>query len=134
MPSVKLLGHFVGKDVVRVDDEIIDSLKRAPVTSHPMELRIFLGIASYCYRFIKHFSRISAALHISTSGNKEFEWIEDTTSAFVTLNENLISPPMLCFPYFDPPFIVENGASHVANGQFWPKRTRMAIIFPCDTG
>lgn len=114
--AVKLLGHVVDNGGVHVDVEKVEAIKKVPVPTTTTELRSFLGLAGYYRRFVKGFVEISAALHAENSGNKKFHSTKEMKIAFETLKKSLTSPPVLAFPDFDSPFVIETDASSVAMG------------------
>ncbi len=79
---MRILGHIVDKDGVAVDEEKISVVKLAPVPRTKTQLRSFLGMASYCRRFVKGFSSIAAPLHVVTAANVQFKWTDEMQVAF----------------------------------------------------
>ena len=114
--KIKLLGHVIDADGIAVDTEMIEVIKSAPIPVTTTEIRSFLGLAGYYRRFIRNFAEISACLHAATSGSKRFEWTEEMQAAFECLKEKLTTPPVLPFPNFEEPFVVETDASSVSLG------------------
>ena len=133
--KVTFLGHQVSAEGVTTDPEktkVIRDWQRPRTIS---QLRSFLGLASYYRRFVRSFSKIASPLHglLSNGGRKTFrsrkkrkrvpvkmdthdidfelKWTEECTTAFETLKSCLISAPILGFPNFSRPFIVETDAS-----------------------
>ncbi len=87
-PRVKILGHIVDKDGIAVDEEKKSVVKLAPVPRTKTKLRSFLGMASYCIRFVKGFSNIAAPLHVVTSANVEFKWTDEMQVPFELLTRS----------------------------------------------
>lgn len=65
--SVQLLGHVVDKNGLHVGSDKSDAIKSFQRPRSATELRVFLGISGYYWRFIKGFPNICRAprLHIS---------------------------------------------------------------------
>lgn len=83
------------------------------------ELWRFLGIATYCWKFIKGFANISAVHHASRSVTMmQLVWTEEHEGAFTELKRRLTTPYVLAYPRFDTPFMVEWDASATAIGAF----------------
>ena len=75
------------------------------------ELCRFLGLSSYYCQFIPQFARIAKPLHNLTRKDTAFLWGEDCQTAFVSLKEKLTQAPVLCYPCFSMPFVLETDAS-----------------------
>ena len=56
------LGHVVSKDGIQVNLKKIEAIIDWPKPATVIEVRSFLGIASYYRRFVKDFSKITAPL------------------------------------------------------------------------
>ena len=55
-----------------------------------------------------------------------FQWTDDCEKAMATLKERPTSSPVLAYPSFDKPFVVETDASIAGIGRFYPSPRRMA--------
>nr|GFA94069.1 putative reverse transcriptase domain-containing protein [Tanacetum cinerariifolium] len=77
----------------------------------PMEVRQFLGLAGYYWRFIEGFSLISKPLTKLTQRDKKYEWGKEEEEAFQTLKQKLCSAPILAFPEETEDFVVYCDAS-----------------------
>ena len=111
--------------------KVIDNWKQL---ESEKELRSFLGIASYYRRFVPKFATIAAPLHdllgstVSKKRKKKSKanpdkkkpfkdrWNADCTKAFKDLKMKLVSSPILEYPDFFLPFIVETDASQSGLG------------------
>ena len=114
--SVELLGHIVSAEGIRTDPKKVQAVKDAPVPMDKTGIRSFLGLVGYYRRFISGFADISIPLHALTSPKVPFNWTEEAQEAFEKLKEALTTAPVLAFPDFELPFIVETDASAVAVG------------------
>ena len=72
--SVSFLGHVISKEGVQVDPKKVETVSIWPRPTNVTEIRSFLGMAGYCRRFVKDFSRISAPLTRLTRKQVKFEW------------------------------------------------------------
>ena len=61
-PEVKFLGHIVGQDGVKVDNDKIDVIERWPRPTNIRAVRSFMGLAQYFRRFIANFSKTASPL------------------------------------------------------------------------
>ena len=124
--EVKYLGHIVSGEGVKVDPDKIAVIKDWKTPESEKELRSFLGLAGYYRKFIKGFSQIASPLHatLSKQENKNTgkkistkqipfkkKWNSKCSIAFENLKSCLMSTPILGFPDFRSPFILETDAS-----------------------
>lgn len=70
------------------------------------DVRSFLGLACYCRRFIKNFSKITTSLTNPTRKNTLLFWDGKCQATFVQLKEYLTLTPVLLIPNADEMFIV----------------------------
>ena len=123
------LGHVVSANGIATDPAKTGAIKHWKQPTSEKELRAFLGLAGYYRKFVRNFSRIAAPLHAlltkqgctkgaawrrpSTGQQQEFQqrWTPECTQAFNELKRRLVSPPILGYPDFSRPFIVETDAS-----------------------
>ena len=75
-----------------------------------------MGFCSYYRRFVKNFAQIARPLHNLTKKNARFEWFAECQIAFDRLRLELATAPVLQFPKYDSPFIVDTDASNVSLG------------------
>lgn len=128
--SLKLLGHIVSEAGIKVDPQKTKQVADAPEPTSKTELRSFLGLASYYRRFIKDFAKIASCLHAATTPKGSFAWTEDMRAAFGELKRKLCEPPVLAYPDFTKPFIVETDASSYSVGAVLSQRDQNGNIHP----
>ena len=114
--EVRFLGHVVTKDGVVADPERTEGVRTWPQPTNATELRSFLGLASYYRRFVRDFGTIAAPLNRLTEKGATFIWTEQADAAFRELKLRLTSAPVLAYPQFDKPFILDTDASNVGIG------------------
>ena len=100
MTEIKFFGLIVGKDGVKMDPSKVDALKSSRSPTSPSELKSFLGLATFCSRFIPNFSTLTGPLRNLLQNNAVFDWTNIHQEAFDTLKEKLSSET--CLAYFDP--------------------------------
>ena len=81
-----------------------------------IEIRSFLGLASYYSRFVKSFSTISAPLTKLTRKGVPFVWSDACEDSFQELKERLTTAPILSLPSRSSGFVVFTDASGTGLG------------------
>ncbi|GKC60810.1 reverse transcriptase domain-containing protein [Tanacetum coccineum] len=69
---VQFLGHLIDSQGLHVDPAKIEAVKNWASPTTPTEIRQFLGLAGYYWRFIKDFSKIAKSLTELTQRNKKY--------------------------------------------------------------
>ena len=109
--EVCYLGHVVSAEGVRTDPSKLQAVLKFPVPTNVKLLRSFLGLMSYYKRFIPQFAKIAGPLHAPMKKNSEYTWTAVCQGAFEKLRNLLTSAPVLAYPDFGVPFILETDAS-----------------------
>ena len=107
--KVNFLGHVVSRDGVSADPSKIDKVANWPVPTSTKEVQQFLGLAGYYRRFVKGFADIARPLY---ERNATFHWTKECEAALTTFRQCLISSPVLAYPDFTKPFILDTDASN----------------------
>ncbi|GJZ44841.1 putative reverse transcriptase domain-containing protein [Tanacetum coccineum] len=94
----RFLRHVINGDAIHVDPSKIEAVKNWKTPGIPTEVRSFLGLAGYYYRFIENFSKIAKSLTILTQKCKVFDWGKEQELAFQTLKDKLCNAPVLALP------------------------------------
>ena len=114
--ETKFLGHIISSDGIKPLPEKISTIKNYPRPQDKKEILSFLGLVGYYRKFIKDFSKIAGPLHDLARRNATFIWTTSHETAFCTLRNALINPPVLAYPDYDKPYILETDASADAVG------------------
>ena len=127
--KVLFLGHTLSKEGISPNPEKVQKVKDWPVPSNVKEVHSFLGLASYYRRFIPQFVKWANLLHdlIHPIAMKKtharirlpplepnlppFEWTQFHQESFDRLKLALTSAPVLAYPDYDKPFLLEMDAS-----------------------
>ena len=75
------------------------------------ELRIFLGKIGYYRKFIPDFATVASPLFFLEEKGINFVLSNDCQRSFDTLKQALCEAPVLAYPRFDLPFILDTDAS-----------------------
>ena len=111
------LAHHVSKDGVKPSHKIVASILECPVPKTFTDIRSFTGAVGHYRHFIKGFAKIVAPLYDLTSGENNDKKSEPVTltpealEAFQTLKDKCVQAPVLAFPDFKKPFLLETNAS-----------------------
>jgi hypothetical protein len=96
--EVPFLGHIISNGGLSVDPAKVKEVMAWSVPTTVTEIRSFLGLAGYCQRFIKGFSKIAKPMTSLLEKGREFKWDEKCQDNFDQLKKRLMSPPVLVMP------------------------------------
>jgi len=101
---------------VTMDPTKVESIQNARAPSNASELKSFLGLATFCSRFIPDFSSLTGPLRELLKKNNVFKWKKRHEVAFVNLKKEMSK--QACLTYFDPaiPCKLITGASNYGIG------------------
>ena len=111
------LAHHVTKDGVKPSHKNVASILECPVPKTFTDIHSFTGAVGHYRHFIKGFVKIAAPLYDLTSGENKDKKSEPVTltpealEAFQTLKDKCVQAPVLTFPDFKKPFLLETNAS-----------------------
>lgn len=122
--KVQYLGHTITADGISTENDKVSTVVNWKEPQTVKELRTFLGFASYYRKFISGFARIAGPLHelvntckqdtkVSKLVQSKFmsQWTKECQLSFDTLKQKLTTAPILGFPDYTLPFILEVDAS-----------------------
>ena len=76
------LGHKVSQGRIHMDERKIQAILDWSAPTKVTELRSFLGLANYYWRFIKDYSKMASPLSDLLKKDKHWEWSDDSQEAF----------------------------------------------------
>ncbi|GKC20490.1 putative reverse transcriptase domain-containing protein [Tanacetum coccineum] len=79
---VQFFGYVIDSKGIHVNPAKTEAIKNWAAPSTPTEVRQFLGLAGYYWRFIEGFSLIVKPLTKLTKKNKKYEWGKEEEEAF----------------------------------------------------
>ena len=125
--SVTFLGHILSANGVSPNPEKVAKIKDWPTPKTPKEVHSFVGLASYYRRFIPNFAKWAGPLHalivpasfkqkirrgeMKKSDLPEFQWTPACQEGFDQLKKALTEAPVLAYPDYSKPFVLETDAS-----------------------
>ena len=108
--EVEYLGHLVTPTGLKTNPRLVEAVNGFPTPDGIKGVRQFLGLASYYRKFIPQFAKVAQPLHHLTRNQVIFSWDESCENAFKTLKQKLINSPVLAYPSFTRPFVLETDA------------------------
>ena len=114
--KVQYLGHIVSDAGVQPDPAKIEKVATWATPRTTKEVQQFLGFAGYYRRFIQDFAKIARPLHKLTERQASFCWTTECQNAFDQLKKYLVSSPVLAYPDYSKPFILDTDASDTGIG------------------
>ncbi|MGL5706859.1 MAG: reverse transcriptase domain-containing protein [Aeromonas sp.] len=118
--EVKILGHKISKHGISPDEDRVKSIKEFRLPKNKKELQSFLGLVSYCRKFIKNLSETATPLYQALKENqgniKEFTLNEEAKSAYENIKKKINHDIILKLPDTNKEFILTTDASNVAIG------------------
>ena len=125
--EVNFLGHILSQKGVSPNPEKVEKISDWPVPTSSKEVHSFIGLASYYCRFIPNFAKWAGPLHaliilastkykvqvgiMKKSEILEFIWSKECQEGFDKLKEALTTAPILAYPDYSKPFLLETDAS-----------------------
>jgi hypothetical protein len=114
--EVEYLGHVISEEGIATDQKKIEAVKSWPVPQHKTDVRAFLGTTGYYRKFIPGYAELAKPLAKLTGKLELFRWTPECQSAFDKLKETLSSAPILTYPDYSLPFVLDTDASDVSTG------------------
>ena len=115
--EINHLAHHVSQKGVLPSKKNLKSIARCPPPDTYTKVKSFVGLVGHYRHFIKGFVQIAAPLYNLTSGKNKDKKLEhvnlspEALKAFDCLKAACLRAPILAFPDFDKPFLLETDAS-----------------------
>ncbi len=109
--EIAFLGHVVSKNGIAPDPKRVMHIQEMVPPTTIKELCTFLGISSYYRRHIVEFSKRARPLNQLLTKDHPFHWTPNCQRAFEDLKLALVTAPVLAYPDFRYPFILQTDAS-----------------------
>ena len=115
--EINYLAHHVSRKGVLPSKKNLESIAQCPHPDTYTKVKSFVGLVGHYRHFIKGFAKIAAPLYDLTSGDnkdKKSEHVElspKARAAFDHLKAACLQAPILSFPDFNKPFLLETDAS-----------------------
>ena len=115
--EINYLAHHVSHKGVLPSKKNLESIAQCPPPDTYTKVKSFVGLVGHYRHFIKGFAKIAAPLYDLTSGDnkdKKSEHVDlslEAREAFDRLKAACLQAPILAFPDFNKPFLLETDAS-----------------------
>ena len=125
--EVSFLGHVLSAKGISPNPEKVDKVPDWPIPKTSKEVPSFIGLASYYRRFIPNFAKWLKPLNalimppahqakichgeMKKSELTKFVWSKECQEGFDALKHALTTAPVLAYPDYTQPFILETDAS-----------------------
>ena len=123
-PKINYLAHHVSQKGVLPSKKNLESIAQCPPPDTYTKVKSFVGLVGHYRHFIKGFAKIAVPLYDLTSGDNKDNKSEhvdlspEALKAFDRLKAACLQAPILAFPDFDKPFLLEMDASGRGLGAF----------------
>lgn len=121
------LGHVISEKGIRPDPDKVKAIlnwHEDRIKKDITQVRSFLGICNYYRRFVRNFAQKAHPLTDLLKKNTNItEWSQECSIAFNTLKSCLITQPVMRYPDFTKPFLLQVDASNFGIG---------AVLAQCD--
>ena len=115
--EINYLAHHMGKRGVLPSKKNLEAIAQCPPPDTYTKVKSFVGLVGHYRHFIKGFANIAAPLYDLTSRenkDKKSEHLDlpqEACEAFDRLKAVCLQAPILAFPNFGKPFLLETDAS-----------------------
>ena len=115
--EINYLAYHVSRKGVLPSKKNLESIAQCPPPDTYTKVKSFVDLVGHYRHFIKGFAKIAAPLYDLTSGNnkdKKSEHVDlspEVREAFNRLKAACLQAPILSFPDFNKPFLLETDAS-----------------------
>nr|KAG5702247.1 hypothetical protein BaRGS_030602 [Batillaria attramentaria]KAG5708459.1 hypothetical protein BaRGS_026186 [Batillaria attramentaria] len=116
--KLRYLGHLVTPEGILPDPDKVSAVTNWQEPTSEKDLRAFLGLTGYYRRFVPKYAQVAAPLHAllnKTQGSGRRKgltgWNQHCSEAFQELKRRLTTAPVLGYPDFTRPYVLEIDAS-----------------------
>lgn len=114
--SVEFLGHIITPEGVKPNPKKIEAIKKFPIPKTPKEIKSFLGLLGYYRKFIPNFAKTTKPMTACLKKDQKIILSDEYVKCFHTCQTLLSNEPVLAYPDFSKPFVLECDASKYAIG------------------
>ncbi|KAL0313088.1 UNVERIFIED_CONTAM: Transposon Tf2-11 polyprotein [Sesamum radiatum] len=108
--------ELVERGPIRMDPKKVQAIVEWQPPSNVHDLRSFLGLANYYWRFVKGYFEIARPMTDLLKKTETWNWAPQCQVSFDNLKRAMVIDPVLALPDISKPFVVETDASDFALG------------------
>ena len=110
------LGLGLDKTGIRPTPKKLEAVRDWERPKTVTQVRSFTVFCNYYQKFVKIFAEVAKPLYRLTRKGVKFTWEKEQEDAFQLLKTRLLQAPILAFPIFRHPFVIDTDASETALG------------------
>ena len=114
--QVNFLGNALDKTGNRPNSRKLEAIRDWERPKSVTQVRLFTAFCNYYRKFVKNFAEVAKLLYRLTSRGVTFTWENEHEDALLPLKTRLLQAPILAFPNFRHPFVIDTDASETALG------------------
>lgn len=114
--NIQYLGHDLSPKGIRPMASLVQAVADFPVPTDAVEVKRFVHLAGYYRRFVPGFGSLVAPMTKLLQAKTLWPWNRERQKAFERVKIMLIERPILIYPDFRAPFVLETDASAVGLG------------------
>ena len=109
-------GHVLDKTAIRPNPKELEAVRDWERPNTVTQMRSFTAFCNYYRKFVKNFAEVAKPWYRLTSKGVKFTWEKEHEDAFQLLKTRMLQAPILAFPNFRHPFLIDTDASETALG------------------
>ena len=112
--QVNYLGHVLDKTGIRPNPKKLEAVRDWERPKTVTQVRSFTAFCNHYRKFLKNFAGVAKPLYRLPSKGVKFTWEKELEDAFQLLKTRLLQAPILAFPNFRHPLVIDTDASETA--------------------
>ena len=116
VPEVEFVGLQVGKQCIQMSQKKVEDIVNWPGPRNVKEVQRFIRFSNFYCRFIQGFSSLTLQIQVLTHNRVMWNWEEQCEKAFVELNRNFTTAPILCHYHPERKMQIEKYAANLCKG------------------
>ena len=97
--ELKFMGHILSSRGIQIDESKVKAVRDAEPPTNTVEVLSFLGLLTFCAKFIKNFCTVAEPLRKLTRKNVPWEWTSEQQHSFDVLKQSMSAEVMA---YYNP--------------------------------